>query len=147
MPDQPFAGSAGRPPARPMTVITGGDATPIPETPDHLGERGAEAWVRYWTAGRSWLNNESHRDLMLLLCEVIDRRETFAAAARKARPMVKGSMGQVRVNPIFAELERMEGQIVDLLRRANFEPDQKRKAPEPRKRDPIAALQGQRKAR
>lgn len=145
---QPFAGQAGRPPLDPPSIVPTGMDVPYPEAPESLGDAGREAWGRLWTTGRAHLSNEAHFDLLKMLCEVIDRRETFAAVARKARPTTKGSMGQIRVNPIFDALQKTEAQIADLLKRAGFEPgEQKRKAAEPRKRDRLADLQRQAGAR
>ena len=130
-----IAKSAGRPPDAPMIVIPGGTGTPVPEPPEHLTEYGRLVWDRLWMTGRSWLSNDAHFDLMSMLVDAIERRDTvLAPAARKARPMVKGSMGQQRVNPIYDQLARLEAQIADLLKRARFEPDAKRQPIEPRKR-------------
>lgn len=130
-----IARDAGRPPDSPMTVIPGGTGTPIPEPPVTLADYGRDVWSRLWTTGRAWLSNDAHYDLMVMLVEAIERRDTILApAVRKAKPMVKGSMGQQRVNPLYDELRKLEVQIADLLKRARFQPDEKRTPVEPRKR-------------
>ena len=130
-----IAKDAGRPPEHPLVMIPGGTGTPVPEPPEHLTAYGRAVWARLWLTGRSWLSNDAHFDLMAMLVDAIERRDTvLAPAARKARVTVKGSMGQQRVNPIYDQLARLEAQIADLLKRARFEPDAKRQPVEPRKR-------------
>ena len=135
-----YARHAGRPADEPVTIVPGGMDTPIPDAPLALDEVGREMWTRLWTVGRSWLSNDAHYDLMRVLCEVMQRREVIAKAAARARPTVKGSMGQVRVNPIFDELRKLEVQSADLLKLAKFTPDPKKQPVAPRQRSRLDAL-------
>lgn len=122
---------AGRPSSAPVSVVPGGMGTPIPAVPDHLGEAGREAWTRLWTVGRRWLSNEAHWDLMVQVCETLDRRNLLVATTRKKTfaVVVRGSMGQDRVNPVFAEIDRADEKVARLLTLLRFPPaEQKQKA-------------------
>lgn len=47
MTEEPFySGTAGRPRNQPLSVVPGGQETPIPPPPATLGEVGQEAWNR-----------------------------------------------------------------------------------------------------
>ncbi len=119
-----YAGKVGRPIKEPVSIVPGGAGTPIPEPPDTLAESGREAWQRYWTVGRVWLSNEAHHDLMRMLCEALDVREQLRRESRKrtTKLMVRGSMGQDRVNPIFEAIDKADAKITDLFMKLRFQP-------------------------
>lgn len=125
-----FAGQAGRPSKVPVSVIPGGLGTPIPDAPPTLGAIGQDAWLRYWTVGRAWLSNEAHYGLMTLLCEAIEHHARLLAESKKrsTKLMVRGSMGQDRVNPIFDAVEKSRAAVTDLFIKLRFQPaEQKQK--------------------
>jgi P27 family predicted phage terminase small subunit len=111
-----------------MTIIEGGDGTPIPEEPKHWPAtfRSREVWQRLWRVGRSWLSNEAHYDLIRLLVEAIDDRDRLRARMRKESMIVSGSAGQPQPHPGYRELDNMEGKIARLLDQAGFTPARQR---------------------
>jgi hypothetical protein len=130
MPKPVFAGEAGKPSQQPVSIVPGGVGTPIPDVPQHFGPAGAEAWSRLWTVGRRWLSNEAHWDLMVQLCEAIERRDTLSRETRKRnfKLVVRGSMGQDRVNPILETIDKTDAKVTDLLVKLRFQPaEQKQK--------------------
>lgn len=132
-----YAGKVGRPDETPVSIVPGGTGTPIPDAPPTLGDAGREGWVRYWTVGRAWLSNEAHYDLMRLLCEALDTRERLRHESQKrgTKLMVRGSMGQERVNPIFDAIDRIDAKITDLFLKLRFQPtEMKHKLQAPKSR-------------
>ncbi len=118
-----YAGKVGRPSRVPVSIVPGGAGTPIPKAP-RMGAAGTEAWKRLWTVGRSWLSNEAHYDLMVQVCETLDRRAELMTETRKRtfKRIVRGSMGQDRVNPIYEAIDRADAKVVDLLVKLRFQP-------------------------
>ncbi len=115
------AGSPGRPDERPVSIITGGLDTPIPEAPPTL--RDTPTWVRLWTVGRGWLSNDAHYDLMRILCEAIEDRNDLRKLMGRRSRITKGSMGQDRVHPALKELDVMDVKIARILETAGFAPE------------------------
>lgn len=140
--DEPFyAGEAGRPSDLPVSIVPGGAGTKVPETPDWLGARGKEAWVRYWTVGRRWLSNEAHYDLILMICETVDDRESLRKSLGKVRDVVaKGSRGQDRISPIIRQIDATDAKLADLLKRGGFQPPEQRKQVGPKRQSRLDAL-------
>lgn len=117
-----YAGTPGRP-ASGMTVIPGGEGTPIPECPNTV--KSPERWSRLWATGRSWLSNDAHYDLMRMVCEALEDRDRLRAALHNNKnggTMVVGSMGQRIVNPLYKQLDAAETKCARLLDQAGFSP-------------------------
>jgi hypothetical protein len=102
-----------------MVVIPGGDGTPIPDAPDTVD---AGTWDRLWTIGRSWLSNDAHFDMMVMLCESLADRERFRKAARRKAAVVRGSMGQDRISPAWAQVDAIDAKVARLFEQLGFSP-------------------------
>jgi P27 family predicted phage terminase small subunit len=105
----PGKDSAGRPIANPVRVLPGvGDRKPAP--PEHLGDPGRARWVRLWAAAE-WFSPLTDLDILVRLCEAEDLRWGMKEALAATGFMVKGSMGQSRVNPLVDKLRALDDQI------------------------------------
>jgi P27 family predicted phage terminase small subunit len=127
MTEELYAGKVGNP-GRPMTVIEGGEGTPIPEAPLSwaANSNAREMWQRLWTVGRKWLSNEAHYDLMRILCEATEDRDKLRRRMKREAMIVTGSGGQPQSHPGYRELDAMEGKIARLLDQAGFSPAKQR---------------------
>lgn len=143
-----YAGKPGRPDKRPVSIVPGGVGTPLPEPPASLQEAGREAWARYWQVGRAWLSNEAHHDLMRLLCEALDVREQLRRESQKrgTKLMVRGSMGQERVNPLFDAIDKADAKITDLFLKLRFQPAEQKQRPQATPKTRFDAMKEARRA-
>lgn len=140
-----YAGKPGRPAAG-MTVIPGGDGTPIPKPPRALKD--VATWNRLWTIGRSWLSNDAHYDLMRLLVEAMEDRDRIRNVAKRASVMGRGSMGQQQIHPAFKALDAAETKIARLLNQAGFTPAaQRTRVSSPAKPSKLDTLRANAKSR
>ena len=140
-----YAGQPGRP-AGGMTIIPGGEGTPIPEPPEGLKD--IATWNRLWTIGRAWLSNDAHVDLMRLLCEAIEDRDRIRKRMNRAAVIVVGSTGQPTTHPGFKQLDASEAKIARLLAQAGFSPaPQKARVAEPTKRSKLDDLRAKTSAK
>jgi hypothetical protein len=122
-----YAGKVGNP-GRGITVIPGGEGTPIPDPPASwpANTNSREIWTRLWTVGRSWLSNEAHFDLMRVICEAIDDRDRIRRRLLRSALMVTGSAGQEQVHPGWRHLNDAESKVARLLDQAGFSPAKRR---------------------
>jgi hypothetical protein len=124
MNEELYAGRVGRPSTADVTVIPGGDGTPIPDCPATVKDSGN--WERLWTVGRSWLSNDAHYDLMRLLCEAIDDRERIRRQMKRQPVILAGSTGQTTTHPGFRQIDAADLKIARLLDQAGFSPTKHR---------------------
>jgi hypothetical protein len=115
-----YAGKPGRPNDATMTVIPGGEGTPIPEPPKGLKD--ADTWTRLWTIGRAWLSNDAHYDLMRVLCEAMEDRDRVRRTTKRVAVMSVGSKGQPIIHPAFRQLDMSELKVARLMALAGFIP-------------------------
>jgi P27 family predicted phage terminase small subunit len=114
-------GNPGRRPL-PEPVVELAAAAHIPKPPRQLCEPGREAWDRLWTAAQAWLSPKTDLNIMTRLCESIDLRAAIAEELAATGFMVKGSMGQVRVNPLLDKLLALDAQITKFEGLCGFTP-------------------------
>lgn len=58
-----------------LVVLT--PTTSTPEPPRPLGRYGSELWDRIWSMGMSWVSPISDIDLLMMVCEMVDERQTL----------------------------------------------------------------------
>ena len=121
---QSKASSPGRPDERPVSIISGGLETPIPQPPSGL--RNTETWTRLWTTGRGWLSNDVHYDLMAILCESMEDRAALRRVMVRTRKITAGSAGQDRVHPALKEIDAMDIKIARMLETCGFTPQKQK---------------------
>lgn len=92
-----------------------GCGTDIPPLPDTLLEDGpgADRWRRLWTEAKSWIAR-SDIDGVVRICELEDLRAGMRSALAEDGYRVKGSQGQMRPNPLIAQLRATDGQLLQL---------------------------------
>lgn len=84
------------------------------DAPAVLGDGGRQAWDRMLTSC-PWLG-ESDRDMMIMLCQKVDRRDQMVEAlATEPFVVVSESTGVARANPLVTMLSEIEGDIVRML--------------------------------
>jgi P27 family predicted phage terminase small subunit len=84
------------------------------DAPANLGEGGRQAWERM-AASCPWLG-ESDRDMMIMLCQKIDRRDQMVETlASEPFVVVNESTGVPRANPLVNLLSELETDIVRML--------------------------------
>lgn len=95
----------------------------IPETPATLepGKAGAIRWVRIWREAK-WLAPGTDTEVVTRICEAEQLREAMKAALADEGFYVKGSMGQVRPNPLLTQIRATEAQILKLERECGLTP-------------------------
>ena len=52
-------------------------ASTTPEPPRPLGRFGSELWDRIWSMGMSWVSPISDIDLLMMVCEMVDERQSL----------------------------------------------------------------------
>jgi len=97
--------------ARPHFAIVPVDDRPAP--PTAWGRETSVAWDRFWGSPAASLVRPEALAPIQRLFSLYDERERSVRAYRKAR-FVLGSRGQVRLNPIAGQLNRLEHQILAL---------------------------------
>jgi P27 family predicted phage terminase small subunit len=114
----------GNPGKRPLpdAVVELASAAHIPRAPDTLCESGREAWDRLWVAAQAWLSPKTDLGIMTRLCESYDMRTAIAEELAETGFMVKGSMGQTRVNPLLDKLLALDAQITKFEGLCGFTP-------------------------
>ena len=128
---QSKAGSPGRPDERPVSIVSGGLDTPVPQAPSGLPNDAT--WTRLWTTGRAWLSNDAHYDLMAILCESMEDRAALRRAMRRSRKIVAGSAGQERVHPALKEIDAMDVKIARMLETCGFTPQKQKQIIAPKR--------------
>jgi P27 family predicted phage terminase small subunit len=82
--------------------------------PSDLGDAGRNLWVAVTSTATAWLAASDH-PLLLMLCEMADRREIFSAHLAEHGPvMVRPGDGHVVANPTVAMLTALERQMVHI---------------------------------
>lgn len=97
-------------------------AARIPRPPATLSDAGTEAWDRLWAAAQAWLSPKTDLGIMTRLCESYDLRAAIAEELGETGFMVKGSMGQSRVNPLLDKLLALDAQITKFEGLCGFTP-------------------------
>lgn len=103
----PLRGIDGRVPELPVTV--------------EPGSAGAARWDRVWREA-TWLSPATDAEVITRLCEAEQLREAMKSALAEAGFYVKGSMGQLRPNPLLAQIRATEAQILQLERECGLTP-------------------------
>ena len=83
----------------------------MPPAPADLGKEAATLWRRLWKSRVSaeW-DVDSDRPAVERYVRMVERWLTFDGLVRRA-PMVQGSMGQLRPNPLTVQVIALEGQV------------------------------------
>lgn len=104
----------------PLRGIDGDQPPALPATvqPDKAG---AARWAVIWREA-SWLSPATDTDVVTRLCEFEDLREGMRAALADEGFYVKGSQGQLRPNPLLAQIRATEAQILTLERECGLTP-------------------------
>lgn len=121
----PNRDSGGRPLPDPSNVVQlrGIDGDTPPPVPSTLVEDGvgADRWMRIWRDAR-WLSIDTDVDVVTRLCEAEDLRQGLKVALAETGFHVKGSMGQMRPNPLLAQVRAAGAQILQLERECGLTP-------------------------
>lgn len=112
------------PPATPADLLTAQRAGSCPyrdrtadkDCPVCLLEHGREAWVRLWTAGKTWLSPQTDWDIMVDLCQGYDEEAHHRFVLAEDGAYVKGQRGGLVAHPaqamlraVVAEMSRLRG--------------------------------------
>lgn len=136
--------SGGRPLPEPGNVVAlhpvDGDLPAVPESiaPDGPG---AARWVRIWRDAR-WLSPAVDTPVVVRLVELEELRAGMKAALAEAGFYVKGSQGQLRPNPLLAQIRATEAQLLQLERECGLTPSSREGKAEvlPEATNPLAAI-------
>lgn len=115
----------GNPSHRPLRVIDGAgwDLPPLGVAPDHLGPAGLAAWAIMercaWICGPDGM-------MAQLFADLLDRRAQLHRLV-DADPLVKGSTGQLRLNPAASFLLSTEVELEKLARLLLLTPDDRQR--------------------
>lgn len=108
-----------------MGLVEATRVVEIPDPPHPAGSRlRAEtvvAWESFWRSELASLAKESDHPALVRLFRMYDMRASFEAMVL-AQPMVAGSKGQPRVNPITSEIASLDSRIVALEDRFGLSP-------------------------
>jgi hypothetical protein len=85
-----------------------------PRAPSGLRKRGKSLWDSVIEVGEP---NPAELEILHELCSVVDEIDVLKAVLRRSTPMVHGSTGQPRPNPIYGELRRQR-ELADRLARS-----------------------------
>lgn len=84
------------------------------DAPVDLGDGGRQAWDRMMTSC-PWLG-ESDRDMMIMLCQKVDRRDQIVdELSRSQFVVVNEATGAIHPNPLVGMLSTLETDIVKML--------------------------------
>lgn len=110
-------------PDRKNVVALRGIEGQLPELPVTLAPdaAGAVRWVRIWREA-TWLSPAADTEVATRLCEAEQLREAMKAALADAGFYVTGSQGQLRPNPLLAQIRATEAQILQLERECGLTP-------------------------
>lgn len=105
----------GNPGQRPLPDLAA--VTPLPAlpdgTPDGLGEDGAALWNSITGSAKAWLAPTDH-PMLLMLCELADRRAGFVQHLADNGPLLMRPDGHTVANPVVAMLATLEKQMVHM---------------------------------
>jgi P27 family predicted phage terminase small subunit len=92
--------------------------TPLPalsnDTPVSLGPYGAELWESITATAKAWLAPSDH-PMLMLLCELADRRETFRKSLIEHGTLIeRPGDGHLVANPAAAMLSDVEKRMVHI---------------------------------
>jgi P27 family predicted phage terminase small subunit len=96
--------------------IVGAEEAPtikVPRPPKGLAVDVRKAWAAYWRSPMARLAQDVDRPAITRLFRLYDQHERAMAALQVAL-VVKGSQGQVRVNPVADYVSKLEVQILRL---------------------------------
>lgn len=120
----PGRDSGGRKLPEPSNVVplrgVEGDAPPVPDTLVEDGA-GARRWVRIWREA-TWLAPATEVDVVTRLCELEDLLVGMKAALADEGFYVTGSQGQLRPNPLIAQIRATGAQLLQLEQQCGLTP-------------------------
>lgn len=83
-----------------------------PDPPTHLLKPARDRWAAYWASpAADKVNPQSDLPRLIRWIEQTDEYDRVAKVCKKTR-LVRGSMGQPVLNPLFSYLAQLEAQIV-----------------------------------
>jgi P27 family predicted phage terminase small subunit len=100
---------------RELTLVQGDEAplVKVPRPPKGLVPEVRRAWAAYWRSPMARLAQDVDRPAITRLFRLYDQLERAMAAVSVAL-VVKGSQGQVRVNPVADYVAKLDTQILRL---------------------------------
>lgn len=120
----PGRDSGGRPLPDPANVVplrgVDGDLPPLPGTVAPDGP-GARRWDRIWREAK-WLAPATDLEVVTRLCELEDLLAGMKGALAETGFYVKGSQGQVRPNPLIAQIRAEGAALLKLERECGLTP-------------------------
>ena len=95
----------------------------IPDLPPTVGEEGpgAERWTRIWREAK-WLSPATDIDIVERICIGEDLVAGMRSALAEEGFYVTGSQGQVRPNPLLAQVRAQLGQMLQMERECGLTP-------------------------
>ena len=98
----------------------------VPSMPEGITDRGAEEWVKVWTAG-FWLKRDQDYHWVEMIARSYQDIEVFRAEVKRSGLITKGYAGQDAANPMLAEIRKCEQTIQKCLQVLGFSPTDRAK--------------------
>ena len=98
----------------------------VPELPAGIEARGAEEWIKVWSAG-FWLHRDQDYHWVEMIARAYQDIEVFRADVRDRGLITKGYAGQDAANPMIAEIRKCEATIQKCLQVLGFSPTDRAK--------------------
>lgn len=96
---------------RGMSVLARPDAFIAPTPPEDLGKQGLAVWAAFWRSEVSAaVDIEADREDLEDWARCVDERARYRAAI-KAHPLIEGSHGQMRRNPLAIDVKDLSERI------------------------------------
>lgn len=121
MPGPPPDPNSARSKKRGLSVLPSVPVTSVPEPPRGLSKATNEDWTAFWTSPFASLVTPAQYGSVRRLFELRDTRDKYRREGMK-RPVVLGSTGQQVINPLLAQVDKLESQIVALEDRFGLSP-------------------------
>jgi len=121
----PGRDSGGRKLPEPANVVAlPGSKDKTPPPPESLVEDGPgrDRWTQLWREAGGWLSPGTDWHLLVRLCEAEDMRHGMRVALAEEGFYVKGSMGQMRPNPLIDKLRLQDAEILRMERECGLTP-------------------------
>jgi P27 family predicted phage terminase small subunit len=97
----------------PLELVAGG-RMPAPDPPDGLTAQTLEDWASYWASDVAAAATPADVPVIRRLFALRSQHERYSDVIEQVGPMVGGSRGQMRINPLAVHALRLGEQILRL---------------------------------